>query len=562
MSHGSMLESCEEDISDILGQTKFSRISVKTPLPNPEHVTLKSFVKWTKTRMEEDEIDEPVANAFFEIMKRVESCVKEDGSGLLEEDKGAAEEDSKIDDGQDAPKSAMRAGAKKKGLDKALTLDIKKKDKTKISEKELKENKVGAEFYKICKQLSDDIPEVSPTPCYYCMIGVCNKNDHILTEINQIHIYILLAILRNKIDDKASVKADRPITTGDYTLEKVIAKVYGTENTGEGDRSSTKTGRDLKQTGEKFETVEAIKANGSKYRLPVFALQRVAKNMVGACLPWINHINEELEPCDHCNGMHPVGFKINNNASCPCGSFNSKTKLFYKHCQGGDGKNCLTYLALKHPEGQKTFLDEGVSRGDLEVILADHDFRLTNEAKNHNPTKVTLKAAGQQNLTPGQRRANRMASSDRESDSISTNSSTGRGVRSEGSTQSTSSSTGRGAHSGGSNQSWRSTSTYGRYSFQGGRGGRGGSRFASNRGAPGIAWSDTVRSEQSSNQSDNHSQLSDSSQYDVTDEAAMLINRIGRHERENNREAFEADSKRLREIMPHIIGGPLDSHTN
>ena len=56
--------------------------------------------------------------------------------------------------------------------------------------------------------------------------------------------------------------------------------------------------------------------------------------------------------------------------------------------------------------------------------------------------------------------------------------------------------------------------------------------------------------------------ISDSSQFDVSEEAAMLVNRISRHERENNHAAFEADSKRLREIIPHVIGGPLDSNTN
>ena len=44
MSHGTMLESCEEDILDILKMTKFSQISVATPLPNPEHATLKSVL--------------------------------------------------------------------------------------------------------------------------------------------------------------------------------------------------------------------------------------------------------------------------------------------------------------------------------------------------------------------------------------------------------------------------------------------------------------------------------------------------------------------------------------
>ena len=180
VSHGSMLESCEEDISSILKTTKFMQILVSTPLPNPEQATLKSFVKWFKSLVDEHQINEPLATGFFDIMKRVESCVKEDGAGLLEEEKGAAEEDSGIDDNQAAPKSAMRAGAKNKASDKALKLKIKNKDKTAISAKELREKKVSAtEFYKICKQLSDDIPEVSPTPCYYCMIGVCNKTDHI-----------------------------------------------------------------------------------------------------------------------------------------------------------------------------------------------------------------------------------------------------------------------------------------------------------------------------------------------------------------------------------------------
>ena len=549
INQGAMLESCEENVSAILKMTKFTQISVVTPLPNPEQATLKSVVKWYKSRLDDGQIDEKLASKFFEIIKRVESCVMEDGSGLLEEDKRAAEDDPDDEEDQVAPKSAMRAGAQKNGKDKVLTLDIKKKDKSPISPQELRENKVGAkEFYKICKQLSDEIKEVVPSPCFYCMIGNCNKSDHTLTEIKQIHIYILLAIVRNKVDEKATIFANKPVKTGDFTLEKVMALVYGADNKEESEGSSKKSERDPKKTGERVETIEAVKANGYTYRLPVFALQKIAQNMAGACSPWINHNNDELEKCTHCNGMHPKGFKINNTPSCPCGSYNPKSKMFYKHCQGSD-TTCLTYLALSHPEGQKAFLDEGVSRADLEVLLNDHDFNLTREAKNHTPRKPTSNRpskAANQNLTPQQRKANRMALSGMGSDSTSTSSSSRLGVPSDASTQ-----------------SWGSTSTFGRNSFLGGRGGRGGNQSARGRGAPGSPWSDTVHSGQSiSTQSDSQSQLSDSSQYTIEDETIMLVNRLGRHERDNNTEGFQADARRLRALFPHIVGEPLHDGPN
>ena len=103
-----------------------------------------------------------------------------------------------------------------------------------------------------------------------------------MKDLNQIHIYILLAIIRKKVDDKAAAFADKAVTTCDFSLEKVISLVYGEGNTEE-------VKRDSKKIGEKVETIEATKANGSTYRLPVFALQKVAQNMVEACSPWVYH---------------------------------------------------------------------------------------------------------------------------------------------------------------------------------------------------------------------------------------------------------------------------------